>query len=227
MYYVKKAIYGPDPAEQKRKVKAQIRRNQRELDKQLTGLQTTEQKTKTMIKAAAKRNDMKSARLLAREVFRAKKQKERLHRSKAQLNSVSLQVDEAFALRKIEGTMKSSTLIMKEVSNLVKLPELMGTMNALSQELMKAGIIEEMVSDTLDTLDETEMFEDEEAEGEVDAILSEITGNKLSTAGQVPSNMLPPTQEKAAPVAAAPEEEEDEDEELLNSMRERLKALQS
>lgn len=137
MYYVKKAIYGPDPAEQKRKVKAQIRRNQRELDKQLTGLQTTEQKTKTMIKAAAKRNDMKSARLLAREVFRAKKQKERLHRSKAQLNSVALQVDEAFALRKIEGTMKSSTLIMKEVSNLVKLPELMGTMNALSQELMK------------------------------------------------------------------------------------------
>lgn len=139
MYYVKKAIYGPDPAEQKRKCKAQIRRNQRELDKQLTGLSTAESKTKTMVKAAAKRNDIKSARLLAKEIYKAKKQKERLHKSKAQLNSVSLQVDEAFALRKIEGTMKSSTGIMKEVSTLVKLPELMGTMNGLSQELMKVS----------------------------------------------------------------------------------------
>lgn len=139
MYYVKKAIYGPDPAEQKRKCKAQIRRNQRELDKQLTGLSTAESKTKAMVKAAAKRNDVKSARLLAKEIYKAKKQKERLHKSKAQLNSVSLQVDEAFALRKIEGTMKSSTGIMKEVSTLVKLPELMGTMNGLSQELMKVS----------------------------------------------------------------------------------------
>jgi charged multivesicular body protein 3 len=99
---------------------------------------------------------------------------------------------------------------------------------SFSLQFQQAGIIEEMVSDTLDTLDETEMFEDEEAEGEVNAILSEIIGNKLSTAGQVPSNLLPPAKEKAAPVAAAaPEEEEDEDEELLNSMRERLKALQS
>ncbi|KAF5101305.1 hypothetical protein D0Z03_000612 [Geotrichum reessii] len=70
------------------------------------------------------------------------------------------------------------------------------------------------------------MFEDEEAEGEVDAILSEITGNKLSSAGYVPSTQ-PSLQEKAAPVAATEEDEEDEDEELLNSMRERLKALQS
>ena len=139
MYYVKKAIYGPDPLEQKRKCKAQIRRNQRELDKQLNMLSTSEQKTRTMIKAAAKRNDVKSARLLAKEIYKAKKQKERLHKSKAQLNSVGLQVDEAFALRKIEGTMKSSTGIMKEVSTLVKLPELMGTMNALGQELMKVS----------------------------------------------------------------------------------------
>lgn len=143
MYYVKKALYGPDPAEQKRKCKAQIRRNQRELDKQINGIGSTEAKTRTMIKTAAKRNDVKSARLLAKELFKAKKQKERLHTSKAQLNSVSLQVDEAFALRKIEGTMKSSTLIMKEVSGLVKLPELMHTMNGLSQELMKVRIYNE------------------------------------------------------------------------------------
>lgn len=83
-----------------------------------------------------------------------------------------------------------------------------------------------MVSDTLDTLDENEMFEDEEAETEVDAILNEITGGKLGQAGEVPLN-LPSVEEKNPPVSSAVEEDEDEDEELLNSMRERLKALQS
>lgn len=139
MNFIKKAIYGPDPAEQKRKCKAQIRRNQRELDKQLHSITTAEQKTRSMIKAAAKRNDLKSARILAKEIHQAKKQTQRLHKSKAQLSSVGMQLDEAFALRKIEGTMKTSTGIMKEVSMLIKLPELMGTMNGLGQELMKVS----------------------------------------------------------------------------------------
>lgn len=139
MYYVKKAIYGPDPAEQRRKVKAQIRRNQRELDKQLNAMSTSEQKTKTMIKSCAKRNDIKSVKMLSKEIYKTRKHKERLHKSKAQLNSIGLQVDEAFALRKIEGTMKSSTAVMKEMSTLIRIPELMGTMNQLGQELMKVS----------------------------------------------------------------------------------------
>lgn len=83
-----------------------------------------------------------------------------------------------------------------------------------------------MVSDTLDTLDENEIFEDDEAEGEVDAILSEIIGGKLVDAGEVPLN-LPSVAEKAPPASAVEEDEDEEDEELLNSMRERLRALQS
>lgn len=137
MNYLKTAIYGPDPAEQKRKCKALIRKNQRELEKQINSLSGSETKTKNMIKQVAKRNDVKSARMLAKEMYKAKKQKQRLYRSRAQLNSVGLQIDEAFALRKIEGTMKSSTGIMKDMNTLIKLPELMGTMNALGQELVK------------------------------------------------------------------------------------------
>lgn len=83
-----------------------------------------------------------------------------------------------------------------------------------------------MVSDTLDTVDETDMFEDEEAENEVDAILSEITGGKLGNVSEVPVN-LPAVEEKPPAVSNPVEEEEDEDAELLNSMRERLRALQN
>lgn len=58
-----------------------------------------------------------------------------------------MQINEAFAVRKIEGSLKASTGIMKNVNALVRMPELTGTMRELSQELVKAGIIEEMVGD--------------------------------------------------------------------------------
>ncbi|ANB13214.1 ESCRT-III subunit protein VPS24 [Sugiyamaella lignohabitans] len=225
MYYVKRAIYGPDPKEQKQKCNALIRKNQREIDKQLTSLNSLEIKSKSMIKAAAKRNDMKSARMLAKEVYNIKGQRSRLHKSKAQLNSVSLQVNEAFAIQKLEGSMKSSTGLMKEVNSLVRLPELMGTMSELSRELMKSGIIDEMVTDTLDTMDEAEFLEDSEAEEEVNAILDEIIGGKVQQAGQVPTKL---PQQLEQPVLEEPDEEDDEhNEALLDSMRQRLKALQS
>ncbi|CAN6674356.1 vacuolar protein-sorting-associated protein 24 [Trichomonascus vanleenenianus] len=226
MNYIKKAIYGPDPQEQKQKCNSLIRKNQRELDKMLSNLSVAENKTKTMIKSAARRNDVVSARMLAKEIYNCKKQRERLYTSKSQLNSVMLQVNEAFALRKIEGTMKTSTGVMKEVNTLVRMPELMGTMNQLSQELMRAGIIEEMVGDTMDMIGENE-FEDEEIDEQVDAILSEVTGGKLGIAGRIPQN-LPAAPSKATPVE---EEEEEEEEEantaMLDDMRQRLKALQS
>lgn len=229
MNYIKKAIYGPDPAEQRRNCQKLIRQNQRQVDRQLASLQSSEAKTKQMIKASAKRNDVKSARILAKEIYGVKKQRARLHTSKAQLNSVALQVDEAFALQKIQGSMKTSTGVMKEVNQLVRLPELMGSMQQLSMELVKSGIIEEMVGDTLDTLDENEMV-DEDAEKEIDGILGEITNGAIGTP-QPAKEKVVPKKETVTPVPQAPttelEDEEDEDDEaLLMDMRERFKALQ-
>lgn len=201
-----------------------IRQNQRELDKQLSNMSSSESKTKTMIKSAVRRNDMKSARILAKELYGVRKNRQRLHKSKAQLNSVSLQVNEAFALRKLEGSMKSSTSLMKEVNGLIRLPELMGTMNTLSAELMKSGIIDEMVTDTLDNLDEEQFLDDEEAEGEVDQILDEILGTGKTVEKKTESDVLPEMPEIVSQETAA--ETVEDDSAMLDSMRERLKALQ-
>lgn len=132
-----------------------------------------------------------------------------------------MQVNEAFAMRKIEGSIKNSVGIMKDVNTLVKLPEISTTMRELSQELVKAGIIEEMVDDSLpngELLD----GEDEEAETEVDKVLGEILKDKVQTpAAQVPA-------EPVAPTPAQPEEEEEiGSEEMLAQMRGRLEALKS
>ena len=196
----------------------------RALDRDIINLKVTEQKTRGLILGAAKRGQKNpsqakqgatEARLFARELIKVRKQAGRLHTSKAQLQSVQMQVNEAFSVRKIEGSLKASTRIMRDVNVLIRLPELTGTMQELSQELMKAGIIEEMVGDSLPN-DELLEGEDEEAETEVDKVLGEVLKGKL------------PTQEQEMPQLPTEQEEEEEDREAeLEQMRGRLEALKS
>jgi len=121
-------------------------------------------------------------------------------------------------VRKIEGSIRSSVGIMKDVNSLVRLPELTGTMRELSQELVKAGVIEEMVGDSLPE----EMEDDEEeAETEVDKVLGEILQDRMGKVGATP-NLPTPVQE---PVAE--EEDEEDGEATLHEMRNRLEALKS
>ncbi|PSN72871.1 SNF7 family protein-like protein [Corynespora cassiicola Philippines] len=227
METIRGLLWKPTPEEQKRKCNALVRQNVRKLDRDITSLKGTEQKTKNLILQAnkrAQRNPSMSAqanqdvRIFARELIRVRKQNARLQTSKAQLQSVQMQVNEAFAVRKIEGSIRAGTGIMKDVNALVRLPELTGTMRELSSELMKAGIIEDMVGDVLPDNELLE-GEDEEAEGEVDKVLSEILKDKMP-AGKTKEDELP-----SAPVE---EEEEEEDQaEMLAQMRGRLEALKS
>lgn len=202
-----------------------IQSNTRKLERDIQNLKATEAKTKTLILNASKRaqrnpSQAKQAaqetRIFARELIRVRKQNGRLATSKAQLQSVKMQVNEAFSVRKIEGSLKASTGIMRDVNSLVRLPELTGTMRELSQELVKAGIIEEMVSDSLPDSELME-GEDDEAEEEVDKVLGEILKDRL------------PAEKPADLPAVRIEEDQDEEdqEELLDQMRGRLEALKS
>ncbi len=201
-----------------------MRRNGRQLEKSIRELGSLEKKTESLIKGAARKEDYKTVKIYARELYGIKKQKSRLHKSKAQLDSVGMQIDESFGMLKLQENMKLSSDIMKEVNNLVKLPEITGTMRELSQELVKSGIMNEMVGDTVDMLDENEdEFEDEEVDEEVNKIVSEFTKDKFNKVENAPDSKL------EVPIQPVEEEEpvEEDDEHVLNEMRERLKALQS
>lgn len=188
-------------------------------------LKVVEQKTRSLILNSSKRGQKNpsqakqaaaEARVYARELIRVRKQAARLHTSKAQLQSVQMQVTEAFSVRRIEGSLKAGTSIMKDVNTLIRLPELTGSMQELSQELMRAGIIEEMVGDALPNNELLEN-EDEEAESEVDKVLSEVLKGRLGAP------------EQQVPKVPVEEEEEniEEREAELEQMRGRLEALKS
>ncbi|KAF2667738.1 hypothetical protein BT63DRAFT_389525 [Microthyrium microscopicum] len=224
MQQVRSFFFGPTPQEQKQKCNALIRKNTRLLDRDIANLKQTEFKTRNLIIQASKRAQrnpsqktqaIKETKLFARELIKVRKQNNRLHTSKAQLESVKMQVNEAFAVRKIEGSIRTSTGIMKEVNSLVRLPELMGTMRELSQELVKAGIVEEMVGDMLPG---DELMEDDydETEEEVEKVLGEILKDKTPQVAQEEHDL------PSAPVAV---EEDVEQEESMADMRNRLEAL--
>ena len=58
---------------------------------------------------------------------------------------------------------------MQTVQALVKIPEVAATMREMSKEMMKAGILEEMVNDTFESLEDQEELE-EAADEEIDNV---------------------------------------------------------
>ncbi|KAI8592809.1 Charged multivesicular body protein 3 [Geranomyces variabilis] len=168
------------PEEQVKKWRQSVRAQERELDKSMRGIDAEEMKVKRHLKAAAKRNDATSCRILAKEIVTSRKARDRLATSKAQLNSLTMNMQQQLATMKIAGTVQKSTQIMKLVNNLVKLPEISATMQEMGQEMMKAGIIEEMMEDTLEMGDEDEI--EAEADEEVNKVLFELTDGMLGEA---------------------------------------------
>lgn len=65
---------------------------------------------------------------------------------------------------------------MKLVNQLVKLPELSQSMQQMSMEMTKAGLMEEMIGDTMDMMDDDDI--EEAADEEVNNVLFQITDGK-------------------------------------------------
>ena len=83
------------------------------------------------------------------------------------------------AQMKLAGCLKTSTEVMKSMQNLIKIPELQKVTQDLSKEMVKAGIIDEMINDSIDNvLDDDDT--DDLAEQEVDKIINEVLKGTLN-----------------------------------------------
>ncbi|KJA30224.1 hypothetical protein HYPSUDRAFT_32361 [Hypholoma sublateritium FD-334 SS-4] len=183
MQSINRFLYGPTPEERVRQWQTKLRSESRQLDREMRQLDLATSKARQSVKQLATKGDVKSARILAREVVRSNKQKDRLSVSKARLGSIGTQLSQQMAMIKVTGSLQKSTEIMKLSNALIKLPQISQTMREMSMEMTKAGIMEEMLEDTLD-MDEDEELEDE-ADAEVDKVLFELTNGKLGEAGSV------------------------------------------
>lgn len=205
-----------EPKEQVREWCKKLKKEERGLERQVTAIRREEIKVTRSLKEAAKKGDKDVCKILAKEIVNSRKAVNKIYSAKANLNSVQLQMKEQLATIKVAGALSSSTEVMKVMQQLVKLPEISKTMMELSREMMKAGIMEEMLDDTMEVLDDDDM--EEEVESEVDKVLFELTAGKLGLAPDAVTATLP---------SAVQEEKEEEDTGELEEMQSRLEALRS
>ena len=169
------------------------------------------------IKDCAKRNDLRSMRLLAKEVVASRKTVARLYQNKAQMNSVSMMLSEQLATVKSVGHLTKSTEVLSAMNSIVKNEQVRDTMREMSKEMMKSGLIEEMVSDAFDEAEGLDV--EEETDAEVNKILAELAGEQMvAMPGAETHTIVVP----AAAVAAAPEPQEDVE---IDALQARLDAI--
>ncbi|XP_061999769.1 vacuolar protein sorting-associated protein 24 homolog 1-like [Rosa rugosa] len=218
----------PNPTEQLKDWQRRLRQESRNIERQIRDLEREEKVVQKAIREAAKRNDMGSAKSLAREILGSRKAVSRLQENKAQLNSIAMHLGESVALARTVGHLSKSTEVMKLVNELTKSPEMAVTMQEFTKEITKAGLIEEVVNDTLDTALDSEDIE-EETEEEVEKVLSQIAGE---TAAQLPEAVRKERIKLPAQGASGSREEEaiaegSDDEEELEVLRARLAQVRS
>ena len=213
-----------DPKEKVQEWCKKIRKEGYNLDRQINSIKREENKAIRSLKESAKRGDRESSTLLAKEIINSRKAVNKLHTAKANLNSVQLQLKNQLATLKVSGALGQSAEVMKSMSALVKVPETQKAMMELSREMMKAGVIEEMLEDTMEGFTEEDDMEDA-AQAEVDRIILEITTGKLTEAPSAVKDTLPdPADDEDEEIR---EEAAAEGEEELEEMKNRLEALRS
>mmetsp|Transcript_434 Transcript_434/g.765 ORF Transcript_434/g.765 Transcript_434/m.765 type:complete len:222 (+) Transcript_434:333-998(+) len=219
MKAIKALFTKSDPKEQVRKWQATLRAEGRGIERQIREIEREEKKVAMSIKECAKRNDIASAKTLARELVRSRRTTTRLGTNKAQLNSVSMKLGESLAMVKAVGHLAKSTEVMAAVSDLIKIPEMTQTMREMSKEMMKAGMIEEMMSDSIDDAIDEDGLE-EETDAEVDKVLTEIAGEYVAALpGTGAAKQAAQEKQKQAQAAQAAKDAE------FQALQERLSAV--
>jgi len=209
----------PEPKEQVSEWCKKLRKESNQIDRQINGIRREEAKVTKSLKDAAKKGDKDVCKILAKEVVHSRKTVNKLYCAKANINSVQMQMKGQLATIKVAGSLQKSAEVMKTMQQLVKLPEIQKTMMEMSKEMMKAGIIEEMMEDTMESITDADDME-EEANEEIDKVLYELTAGKLGEAPAAVKDTLP------APVAE-PEVADEESEDDMEEMQNRLQALRS
>eukprot|EP00823_Brevimastigomonas_motovehiculus_P004026 TRINITY_DN2578_c0_g1_i1.p1 TRINITY_DN2578_c0_g1~~TRINITY_DN2578_c0_g1_i1.p1 ORF type:complete len:260 (+),score=64.01 TRINITY_DN2578_c0_g1_i1:93-782(+) len=159
-----------------------LKKQQRNLERDMNKLAREEEKIKLEIKAAAKKQQTKACSTLAKSLIKTRKVKDNLLEGKTRINSVILQMKTQLATMKFAKITSKCVPIMQSMQKLVSLPQIRETTTAMAREMTKAGIIDELIEDSVSALDDESL--EKEAEEEVDAVLYELTKGEL---GKLPT----------------------------------------
>ncbi|CAH8455863.1 unnamed protein product [Schistosoma turkestanicum] len=178
-----------DPKVQLKEMTSVLRRQKYTLQRDIQTHLRQQKQLEMAIKKCARESDIPSAKVYAKEYAESKKTIGRLYLAMSQIDSVAMELRHMASVSQLTSGMEKSTTVMSAMSALVKMPELQSTMQNLSKEMMKAGIIEEMISDTFEPLASVEN-EDDLASAEVNRVLWDLTAGQLGKAPEPANDSL-------------------------------------
>lgn len=206
----------PDVKEVVRGSQRELRSGGRALDRELLALRREEAKLVTDIKAAAKRGDQASAKVLARSLVRLRAQITKLQASAANLRGVATNLTTAAAATTVASSMATATGAMGRMQAQLNPARIGQTAQAFARENARMDMAQEMMGDTIDGALDGESAEEDAGEL-VSQVLDEIGVDLSAALGTAPTRRI------AAPAAATRAEEAEEGEDLAA----RLAALRS
>merc|ERR1711871_1053335 len=172
------------PAERMREYKRTIQRAQRELDRERNTLMNEEKKLIVEIKKMAKAGHMDSVKLMARDLVRTRQQIKKFYRMGSQLKSVQLQLQTLKAEDTMSRSLVGITNAMADMNSQLNVPAMQQVLREFERQNEKAGMVGELMSETLDGVMEGDDDSDEEAAvvGQVMAELGLQLQNDLDSA---------------------------------------------
>jgi charged multivesicular body protein 2A len=181
-----------------REQKRALDRSIRSLDRERNGLKRTESKLINDIKKAAAKNEMKSVKIMARDLVRIRAHQTKFVNLSSQLRAISLQMTSMASQQQLQTSMRQATRSMMAMNRVMKLPALQKTMMEFQKQSEMMEMKQEMVQDAVeDALDDEEA--EEESEQVVQQVLDEIGINLNSALVSAPNKAKAQEQKVANP----------------------------
>jgi charged multivesicular body protein 2A len=147
----------------------------RELDREIKNLEKEQKKFETEIKKAGKKNEIKAARLIAKDIVRSRANISRFMEMRSTLNGVSMKLLTIKSHDAMAGAMKGVTKAMTKMNKMNDVPALQKLMTDFMRENEKSDMTQEVIADTLD-----DAFDEEGAVEEEELIVNQVCALHLS-----------------------------------------------
>jgi charged multivesicular body protein 2B len=145
----------------------ELRKTNRELERDRGGLERQERQLEAEIKKAAKRGDRQAAAVYAKQLVRMRQQKAKSMGLSSTITSTGHRMQVMQSQAKMAGVMGSTAKTMAAVNKQLKVEDIQKTMMNFEKESSKMDTAGELMDDTMESL-----FDDDEAEE--DAVISQV-----------------------------------------------------
>ncbi|GAA5907930.1 hypothetical protein JCM6882_001530 [Rhodosporidiobolus microsporus] len=179
------------PAERLRQHQRSLQKAQRELDRERSKLEQQEKKLVMDIKNGARKGEMGSCKVMAKDLVRTRRYISKFYSMKTQLQAVSLRIQGMRSNQQMAEAMKGATKAMSLMSRQMNLPQIQRILQEFEKESSMMDMKEEMMGDAIDDAMDDEVGETEEEEGDriLDEVLAEIGVSVGQQLGEAPTSV--------------------------------------